>query len=476
MSAADEPPPGGRPQTCDLLIVNGCVLTMDSARTIYADGAIAVRGRHIVAIGPSRDIEKGWAATRRIDAGGGTVHPGFIDGHYHAGLHLSRGSITDDPNPPKEAGGGTGVFTRWINAITEEDEYASALLASAELARNGFTGFVDASTSFFPDAIADAVEAVGIRTSLTDCMLWDNVGVEPMPNEIPRAPCDQARALREMGGQLKRNRDANGLVRGHVALYGSGSASEELLREAMALATREGAMYHQHQSLSKDEAEFDRARFGKPALVHFAEKGLIGPNSVFTHMNILEDAEVDAIADSGMALVWHPGNFMYYAISQTGRSAFPSLHKRGTSIAFGTDIAKAWAFGDLGFIAYLVTREWGGYLTSEAILEMFTLGGARAIGLPDQLGSIEVGKRADIVIRSNDHPDAQPNVDVVRQLALVSRTKGVDTVICNGETIVRHGRLVRIDENEIYKLARKSAEATALRAGLKPTGNWPRVT
>ena len=78
------------------------------------------------------------------------MHPGFIDGHYHAGLHLSRGSITDDPNPPKEEGGGTGVFTRWINAVTDEDEYASALMASAELARNGFTGFVDAATSFCP--------------------------------------------------------------------------------------------------------------------------------------------------------------------------------------------------------------------------------------------------------------------------------------------------------------------------------------
>jgi cytosine/adenosine deaminase-related metal-dependent hydrolase len=98
------------------------------------------------------------------------------------------------------------------------------------------------------------------------------------------------------------------------------------------------------------------------------------------------------------------------------------------------------------------------------------------MGMETQLGSIEVGKRADIVIRSNDHPDAQPNVDVVRQLALVSRTKGVDTVICNGDIIVRHGRLVRLDEDEIYKLARKSAEGTALRAGLKPTGTWPRVT
>src|SRR6185503_4910649 len=81
-------------------------------------------------------------AAETIDAAGAPVHPGFINGHYHAGLHLSRGCITDNPNPPKEEGGaGPGVFTRWINAVTDEDEYASALMASTELARNGFTGF-----------------------------------------------------------------------------------------------------------------------------------------------------------------------------------------------------------------------------------------------------------------------------------------------------------------------------------------------
>jgi 5-methylthioadenosine/S-adenosylhomocysteine deaminase len=467
---------GGQIKPCDILVVHGCVLTMDGRRTILADGAIAIEGSRIAAVGPTREIEPGWKPRQRIDAQGGIVHPGFIDGHYHAGLHLSRGSITDNPNPSPEAGSGPGVFVRWINALTEEDEYASALMAACELVRNGFTGFVDAATSFWPDLVAEAASSVGIRSSVTDCMLWDIVGGEPMAAEIPRAPCDGARARRGLGGQLKRNRDPDALARGHVALYGVGSATDELLREAKRLADSEGAVYHQHQNLMVADADYDRKRFGKPAMVHFAEAGLIGTNSVFTHMNILEEAEIEAVAQSGMALVWHPGNFMYYAISQTGRSAFPALHRRGTAIAFGTDVAKAWAFGDLGFIAYLVSREWGEYLPSEAILEMFTLGGARAIGLEEEVGSIEPGKKADIVVRSNALPDAQPNVDLVRQLVLVSRTKGVDTVLCNGEIVVRGGRLVRLDEGEIYARARRSAASTAARAGTKPRSVWPVIT
>jgi 5-methylthioadenosine/S-adenosylhomocysteine deaminase len=141
----------GAPTPCDLLIVNGYLLTLDGARRVYGDGALAIRGEHIAAVGPTPDIERAFSATRRIDAKGAVVHPGFIDGHYHSGLHLSRGSITDDPNPPKEEGGpGPGVFTRWTNALTEEDEYASALMASVELLGNGFTGFVDAATTSTP--------------------------------------------------------------------------------------------------------------------------------------------------------------------------------------------------------------------------------------------------------------------------------------------------------------------------------------
>ena len=175
----------GQAQSCDLLIMNGHVLTMNRKRTILSDGAVAIKGSRIVDVGPTTAIEKAWRSTRRINAEGNLVHPGFIDGHYHTNLHLSRGSITDDPNPPKEEGGaGPGVFTRWINALTDEEEYASALMAAVEMVKNGFTGFVDAATSFSPEAVAEAVEAVGIRASVSDCMLWDIVGGEPMAAEM----------------------------------------------------------------------------------------------------------------------------------------------------------------------------------------------------------------------------------------------------------------------------------------------------
>jgi len=466
----------GGPDSCDLLVRHGHVLTMDARRTVYPDGAIAINGTRIAAVGPTAALAARFKGRRVIDAAGAPVHPGFIDGHYHAGLHLSRGSMTDDPNPPKEAGGGgPGSFTRWTNALTDEDEYASALMASVELVKNGFTGYVEAATAFSPDMIAEAAEAVGIRVSVTDCMLWDVLGGEPSANDFPRAPCDAKRARKLLGEQVKRRRNADGLVRAHVALFGIGSASMELMQEAKRLADEHKTVFHQHQNFMAGDAEFDRKRFGRAPLVHLADEGVLGPNTVFTHMNVLDDAEVDAVADSGMALVWHPGNFVYYAVAQQARNRFPELHRRGNAIAFGTDVAKVWAFGDLGFIGYLVSREWGDFVPSEGLLEMFTLGGARALGLADEVGSLEAGKRADLVIRTNDLPDAQPGVNVVKQLMLVSRTKSVDTVICNGDVVLRHGSLTNLDEKAVYALARESARRMGERTNVKPHSPWPSV-
>jgi 5-methylthioadenosine/S-adenosylhomocysteine deaminase len=457
---------------CDILIENGLVVTVDDRRRVWSDGAIAVKDGVIVAIGPSAEVAPHWTPTKRIDAQGGVVHPGFIDGHYHAGLHLIRGALSDDPNVPAVAlPGKPGPFGRWLNALTEKDEHAATRLMACELAMNGFTGFVEAATAFFPDVVADAASEVGIRSSVSDCMLWDLTGGEPMAVQVPRAPCDHDRAMAGLGGQLWRNAKG-GLSRGHVGIYGAGSASDELMAEARRVADADGSVVHQHQSFMAEDAAADAARFGKPALVHFAEKGLIGPSSVFTHMNALTEAEAEAVVASGMALVWHPGNTVYYGISPSSPSRFPAMARAGTSVAFGTDVAKAWSFGDLGIIGYLLAREWGDYVPAETILEMFTLGGARAMGMAGKLGQLAVGLPADIVIRSASLPEGQPGFDPVRHLMLIQRTKGVETVICDGRVIVAGGRPVGVDLGEVIAEARASALRTAQAADLAPAPRW----
>lgn len=463
------------PASCDLIVTNGLVITLDAQRRVLADGAVAIRGGRIMAVGPSATVASAWTAPRRVDAQGGLVHPGYIDGHYHAGLHLIRGALPDDPFGLPADSNRPGAFARWLNALTPEDERAATTLMACEMAMNGFTGFVEAATAFFPDVVADAASRVGIRSSVSDCMLWDIPGGDAIAVQIDRAPCDRALAMAGLGGQLHRNA-LDGLSRGHVAIYGLATGSDELMAEAKRLADGAGAVVHQHQSFVAEDAAFDATRSGKPAMVHYLENGLIGPSSVFTHMNVLSEAEVEAVVASGMAVVWHPGNAGYYAVTRYAPSRFPALHRAGIAVAFGTDVAKAWSFGDLGPVGYLMSRAQGDYLPAEAILEIQTLGGARAMGMADHLGCLDVGRAADLVIRDAVMPQMAPGFDAVRHLVLILRTGGIRSVICNGDVIVENGQPTRVDLAEVVAAACRSAHQTALRADLAAAPRWTATT
>jgi 5-methylthioadenosine/S-adenosylhomocysteine deaminase len=431
---------------------------MDEARSVFMPGAIAIAGRDIVAVGPERDLRNEYEGTRSIDAEGAIVHPGFVDAHYHATMHTSRGVLEGLFGAPGGvARASFGVFSRWMNLLEAEDEFASAQLACLEMVRNGVTCFLDPGTAFEPDAVAEAARGVGVRASLADPFVWDVEGGLRMASEIERAPAKRSRALRILGSELRRNRDPDSLVVGHVGLYGSGSASEELEIAAKECADRAGVVLTQHQCLDSADAAFDRARFGADPLVHLRRLGVLGENCAFMHMNALSDADVDAVRSSNMTVVWHPGNFLYYGISASGPSPAVELARSSARVALGADIAKAWTFTETSLIGYLVARMQGVELPADTLLALMTRNGAQAVGLSSRIGTLEPGKRADLVVRRDDLPEAQPGIDPVRQLALISKTKSVRTVLVDGRVVVDDGRATTVDEAEVYEAARRSA-------------------
>jgi 5-methylthioadenosine/S-adenosylhomocysteine deaminase len=190
-------------------------------------------------------------------------------------------------------------------------------------------------------------------------------------------------------------------------------------------------------------------------------------------MNVVRDDEVSLIARSGMSIVWQPGNYQYYAMAHRLRSRMPELSQLGVNLALGVDVAKIWTFGELARIAYLVARQGGDYLSSESLLAMETIGGARALGLEAMVGSLEPGKRADLVIRTDELAEAVPNFNVVVQLIMLSQARSIDTVICDGEVLFRHGRLTRLDERVVHEMGRASARRLAARLGVSPRTTWP---
>lgn len=458
---------------CDILIRNAYILSIDKERRIYPTGAIAITGKEIVAVGPERKIEPLFNPKEILDAGGAVVHPGFIDSHSHATLHLSRGAITDNQTAEKAIG-----YFDWLNQMSEEDEYISVLSFCAEMASKGYTAFMDAGTAFYPDMLAAAAEKIGVRASVSDPFLWDRPeGEDGLAATLMRAPCNLDRSLNVMGKELWRNEDSNSLISGHVSLYGDGSASDELIRAAKKCADDNDVVFNMHVNFTPETTEQEDLKYhGRHTLCHFSDLGVLGQNCTFAHMNIIRDDELKPIIESGMSIVWQPGNYLFYGISSMANSRMTELMDNHINVTFGVDVAKIWTFGDMEFVGYLVARHGKNNISPEKLLEMRTIGGAKALGLERMIGSIEPGKRADLVIRKNSIQEYQPGIDNVQEMMQLSRSDSVSWVIVNGKVVYKDGHLVNIDENKLLENAKSTTRQIMKRLDFSPTIKWPKVT
>jgi cytosine/adenosine deaminase-related metal-dependent hydrolase len=463
----------GASARCDLLIRNAYVLTMDAERRIFPSGAIAIDNGAVTRVGPEREIQPRVEPLKVIDAHGAPVHPGFVEGHVHLMPHLQRFLFLEQ----QETGDYLELSTLWWNALDDEEEYAGSLLSCLELLLNGTTCFVEAGTMFEPETAARAAERLGLRAVLADPWIWDVATLPP----LKRAPVDRKRATRLLGGQLWRNRDEDALVRGHIALWGIGSASEDLEIAAKECADSGGVFLSQHQSWRPDDSHFDDERFGRHPLVHFSEIGLLSPNCTFHHMNHIRDDEVAPVVESGMSITWCPAAQMIWGTGATMTGRHLDFLRSGVNVALGSDSANSCVRFDTGFqalLASLMAREQKRSpqaLTSEEALEMAILGGARAAGLSDRIGSIVPGKRADIVIRRNDLPEMHPGFDVPQTLVFSAGGKSVRTVLIDGQIVVEDGYSTRIDHEHVYALVREAAQRMLNRTGYRFRPRWPSI-
>ena len=448
-------------QTCDLLVRNGYAITMDADGSKHRRGEVAITGRDIVAVGPENEVASRFRPKRVLDAGGAAVHPGYIDLHYHSPNHIVSKMVIDGPAYSEDTGPWAGTaFSRLGQFAREEEMYAAALLAGLDMVRNGYTMYMEPGTAEYPDDVAAACEAVGIRASIADANLMDMKGLPHMDG----APKDTKTCLNQLGGQLWRNKDPESLIRAHISIYGLGTQSEELMRAAKACADENNVRFNMHQSQCIDDATIDVRRFGHPAYVQWAEMGILDENCVFVHNNIMWPEEVQPVLDSGMSLVWVPGNSMWYASRPKFPNRMPELYHGGVNVTLGTDISKAWTFGQSTFMAYYIAREERKWLSADDLLAIQTINGAKAMGLEGLIGSLEPGKRADLVIRTNDNPQSYPIHHIEQDLMIYNLTKTVDTVIVDGRIVVKNGHHTLVDEQVVYDRAQKAAEYLLERA------------
>ena len=305
----------------DLMIHNAFVITVDAERRVFAPGAVAVRGRDLVAVGPEREVMANHRSTRTIDAGGAVVHPGFIDAHNHIVGAGCRGVFANDADDPV-----SGVnFAAWKADVTAEDEAVATTLSALQMLHNGYTGVVEAGTVFDMDAVAEAANEVGMRMCLAAPYLWDTVdvmrhlGALESPKLFARAPADFDRCVAELDSQLHRNDDENGLLHGFVCLYGIGTATDELERRAKALADEHGVILHQHDGYEPRSTRAETERLGHSRIVHLAQLGVLDSRSTLVHMNTLTDEDVDIVEQTGCSVVLVSGSVSEHGPGRQGR-------------------------------------------------------------------------------------------------------------------------------------------------------------
>lgn len=463
--------------SCDLLIRNGLVITMDAERRIYRSGAVAIAGSRIVAVGRDADLITQFDARQALDAGGGIVHPGFIDAHNHI-VHTSCrgvfGNIHDTRSSPVN-------FADWKAGVTDDDEAAATAMAGLEMLRSGFTMFIEPGSLFSTQAAAQAVARVGLRALVAPLYLWDRrecfdaMPALESPSLMARAPIDRDRSLAQLDAELHRNSDPDALVRGYVFVYGVGTGSPELLQAAHACARDHDVPLHLHAGYVPEEAEIYRTLNGAGQLVHLHELGVLDERTVIVHANALDEAEETAVDQSGCRIVWCPTAFFSLGIGGRTRFKMAERYRRGVCIALGTDGAFDGTPGDTMQAANAAAQTYADPLSPGSLLEMQTINAASAAGLETELGSLEPGKRADIVVRSADAAEAHPDNNPLHALALRMNAASVDTVLVNGAMVFSGGHSTRVDEPEVQREVSDSVVARAKRLGIKLQPEWPLV-
>lgn len=456
----------------DLIVRNGTLITMDPLQGTIEGGAVAIAAGRIVAVGTEEEVCARHRAAEVVDAGGAPVHPGLIETHLHCTYQLFRGALSDDL---AEEDVWDDFESGFYSAVQDDDEHASATMACLEMIRNGTTTFLEPGTVLAPDAVAEAVSAVGMRAVLGDPFIWDMPGGLAMGKEallpekvnlIPRAPGNPTAARARLGAALSRNADPDALVRGHIAVLGLGTASTELLVDAKHAAREAGVVLNFHHAYSPSDTAADRRRLGPHPIAALAELGVVDADTTMAHVNHLTEPEFAAIVATGASVSWAPAASMMWGHGSVVHGRHADLHRAGANVGLGSD-SPNWSnrldlFRQMSF-AVLGSREAHGdrgYLVAEDGLEMATRAGARAAGLEGELGVLRPGMRADLVIHSLRRPELLPLTDPVRNLVYSGGSSTVDTVVIDGRVVLRGGAFVAFDEEAA--LARASVRSTRL--------------
>ncbi len=446
------------------------VVTVDRERRIIQDGSILVEGGRITKVGKAAQLD-GARVDRVIDARRLMVTPGFFNGHMHISYaHPVRGIFPDDVGSPL-----AHVFKLQM-AMTEEEEYHTTLLGIVELLKNGTVCFLDPGSTKFPDACLQAYTDAGIRV-----ILGEGVTDLDAPIPLPRYTTEEAVArtasfIRKWHGRL------DGRLRAWAMPFSPETCSADLLRGLKRVADEQGTGLTLHHGSGPQARKDYQARHGLSPTAYLESLGVLGPNVVLAHSLGVDETEIECLARTQAAVAMCPITAAKGGRGIRDNGRMPELLAKGVKVVLGCDSPNNSNHLDLvramnmAAIQYKDARQDMHQLPAETALEMATLTGAQALGLGHELGSIEPGKKADLVLFDTERPEWQALWNPINNLVYNADGRSVHTVVVDGRVVVDSYRQSFVDESRLFATVQGIGERLLARTGVSfPRSRWPIV-
>lgn len=452
-----------------MLYTHATIITVNSSREILLDGAILVQGSSIVAIEKTDTLLARYPNEPTTDLTDRIVIPGLVNAHMHCAQTLLR-DTGDDLE-----------LVHWLceriwplqGNFTPEDGEAAARGSVVEMLRGGTTCFLESmfADRYGFDGLCRAVEQSGIRGCLGKIVM-DMPTYAQDPKWAMHSGLVETRDA-SLGGAIKMWEKWDGKADGRIRVwFGArtpGGVSDELYKEMTALSRTKGIPITMHCAEVLADREFFALRGHTPSS-YCDSVGLLGPRTVLVHMVHLDDDDIAAVAASGTHVVHCPTSNAKLA---SGICRLPELLRSGANVALGTDGAPCNNTNDLlqelklaGIIHKARTLD-PTVIPAETALEMATINGARALGLDDRIGSLEVGKKADFVAIDTRKVSMQPWFNPVSAVVYVATGEDVELVVVDGKEVVRGGKVLTMDEEAVWRELQVKAAEVVQRAGLK---------
>jgi 5-methylthioadenosine/S-adenosylhomocysteine deaminase len=437
-----------------MLIKDATIITLDDANRVFK-GSVAIDGGRIMAVEPSATASFNIAFDDVIDGRGCALLPGFVQTHIHLCQTLFRGAADDLE------------LIDWLKqrvwpmeaAHTPESVYASARLGIAELIKGGTTCALTMETVNHTDSVFRAVEESGFRATVGKCMMdQSDDAPEALIEETEESIAESLNLLEWWNGR------AEGRIRCCFAPRFALSCTRELLERVAHLSRELGVMVHTHASENRDEIAMVERTTGKRNIEYLRDVGLTAPHVVLAHCVHLDDAEIEILRSTGAHVAHCPSSNLKLA---SGIARVAEMLDRGVSVSLGADGApcnnRLDMFTEMRTAA-LLQKVLRGSRAVPALtaLRMATTGGARALGLADQIGSIEVGKRADLQLVKLDRLHATPQPDPISTIVYAAEAGDVEAVIIDGRIVMRDGELLTLNEQDVIAQAQDQSQRLAL--------------